>query len=256
MSAAVSSQRVSSLSAAYTLLALDSYATAARGTATFAITAVGKDGRQSPLALPAGSMPKVAVSIGTARLAIGRTGPLAGYYMVNESGFERTVPAAASSRGVEVIHEIVDAGGNPLAKLTVGQEAFVRIRLRATDRDQVPQVAVVDILPGGLEPVAETAAPEGSSSASADPALERRRVSFGTLPVGVADRSTWVPDHVDAREDRLILYGTIGRDARAFTYRVRATNAGTFVVPPAFAEGMYNRAVAGLSQGGTLEVKR
>jgi uncharacterized protein YfaS (alpha-2-macroglobulin family) len=35
---------------------------------------------------------------------------------------------------------------------------------------------------------------------------------------------------------------------------VRATNAGTFQVPPAFAEGMYNRTVLALSRGGTLEV--
>ena len=41
---------------------------------------------------------------------------------------------------------------------------------------------------------------------------------------------------------------------RTFVYRVRATNAGTFQVPPAFAEGMYNRAIAGLSKASSLEV--
>ena len=51
-----------------------------------------------------------------------------------------------------------------------------------------------------------------------------------------------------------MLYGAVTRTAATFVYRVRATNVGTFQVPPAFAEGMYNRSVAGLSQAATLEV--
>ena len=44
------------------------------------------------------------------------------------------------------------------------------------------------------------------------------------------------------------------RDAGTFVYRVRATNAGVFQTPPAFAEGMYNRTVVGLSRAGKLEI--
>ena len=51
-----------------------------------------------------------------------------------------------------------------------------------------------------------------------------------------------------------MLYGTVTRTASTFVYRVRATNAGTFQVPPAFAEGMYDRSVAGMSRATTLEV--
>jgi uncharacterized protein YfaS (alpha-2-macroglobulin family) len=64
------------------------------------------------------------------------------------------------------------------------------------------------------------------------------------LPVGVPGRSTWTPDHIDVREDRIILYGEALRDAGTFTYRVRANNAGTYQVPPAFVEGLYNRTIA------------
>jgi uncharacterized protein YfaS (alpha-2-macroglobulin family) len=91
-----------------------------------------------------------------------------------------------------------------------------------------------------------------SSQAGEDPALAGGRAS--ALPVGVAGRSTWRPEHVDLRDDRLVLYGTVTRTAATFLYRVRATNAGTFQVPPAFAEGMYNRTVAGMSRATTLEV--
>jgi uncharacterized protein YfaS (alpha-2-macroglobulin family) len=82
----------------------------------------------------------------------------------------------------------------------------------------------------------------------------RQRGAIGALPVGVVDQSNWTPYHVDLREDRLILYGDVSKDVKTFVYRVRATNAGTYVVPPAFAEGMYDRAVVALSRGATLEI--
>jgi uncharacterized protein YfaS (alpha-2-macroglobulin family) len=77
---------------------------------------------------------------------------------------------------------------------------------------------------------------------------------FGRLPIGLPDKSNWTPYHVDVRDDRLVLYGSISRDVGTFVYRVRATNAGVFQTPPAFAEGMYDRKIAGLSLAGTLEI--
>jgi len=74
------------------------------------------------------------------------------------------------------------------------------------------------------------------------------------LPIGVRGKSTWTPQHIDLRDVRITLYGDIGRDVSTFVYRVRATSAGTFQIPPAFAEGMYDRSVAGLSPAGKLEV--
>jgi len=84
--------------------------------------------------------------------------------------------------------------------------------------------------------------------------LAFRRAGFSALPVGLPDKSTWSPSHVDVRDDRIVLYGDATRDAAAFVYRVRATSAGVFQAPPAFAEGMYNRSVTGLGLAGKLEV--
>jgi uncharacterized protein YfaS (alpha-2-macroglobulin family) len=56
------------------------------------------------------------------------------------------------------------------------------------------------------------------------------------------------------RDDRLVLYGDALKSAGTFVYRVRATNAGVFQAPPAFAEGMYDRSVVGLSKAGRLEI--
>ena len=127
-------------------------------------------------------------------------------------------------------------------------------RLRATQRDRVPQIAVVDLLPGGVEPVLELQPPANTSDAGVDPALMRQRTAASALPIGVPGQSNWFPSHVDLREDRLVLYGHATRDVGTFVYRVRATNAGVFQTPPAFAEGMYNRTITGLSPAGKLEI--
>ena len=254
MSAAISGNRVTSLSAAYTLLALDAFAQATSGTVKLSVTEISKDGGQRPLTLPEGPMPKVSIPPTAARLQFSKEGPVPAYYVINESGFERNPPTAKSNAGIEVIHEFLDASGKPLTRATVGQDLFVRLRLRATSSDRVSQLAVVDLLPGGIEPVTELQPPSDTSSAGVDPALMRRRAAVAALPVGVAERSDWIPTHVDVRDDRVVMYGEVTREATTFTYRVRATNAGTFQVPPAFAEGMYNRTVSGLSLAGTLEI--
>ena len=122
-------------------------------------------------------------------------------------------------------------------------------------RGAVPQVAVVDLLPGGVEPVLELQPPPDTANAGVDPAFARRQAAgFASLPVGLPERSTWRPQHVDVRDDRLVLYGDATRTAGTFVYRVRATNAGVFQAPPAFAEGMYDRTITGLGLAGRLEI--
>jgi uncharacterized protein YfaS (alpha-2-macroglobulin family) len=250
---AVSSGRVTSLSAAYTLLALDAYAKAAPAGVTLGIAEVGEDGTPKPLPLPAGSLPRVSISEAAQAVRFSRAGtPLPAYYSLSESGFDRNPPAAELAQGLEIIREIVDAKGNALTRVRVGDECFIRLRLRTTSRDRLEQAAVVDLLPGGTEAVLELQPTADSSDAGQDPAIATRRA--GALPIGVPGQSTWMPDHVDLRDDRLVLYGTVTRTAATFVYRVRATNAGTFQVAPAFAEGMYDRTIAGLSKATTLEV--
>ena len=253
MSRAVNEHHISSLSAAYTLLALDGYAKAASGVATFGITEVGKDGKPRPLTLSAGAIQKAAIAATAARLQFTKQGSAPGYFSLNESGFDRTPPKSETAQGIEIFREFVDDKDVGLTRVTVGQEFFVRVRLRTTTRDRQSQVAVVDLLPGGIEPVLELQ-PTADTSEGVDPAQLRQVGTASALPIGVRAKSTWSPAHLDVRDDRLVLYGDIGRDVSTFVYRVRATSAGVFQVPPAFAEGMYDRTVAGLSPAGKLEV--
>jgi uncharacterized protein YfaS (alpha-2-macroglobulin family) len=227
LSTAISGSRTSSLSAAYTLLALDAFSRASTGADTLGIARIGTDGRETAFTLPTGAIPKVSVPEGTSGLRFTSRGSLTAYFAINESGFDRKPPVKAISEGVEIFREFLDTAGRPVTQVTVGQEFLVRLRVRATRRDREPQIAIVDLLPGGVEPV-----------------LDQQ-------PSVLSD---WRPEHVDMRDDRVIVYGDATKNIGGFVYRVRATNAGTFQSPPAFAEGMYNRTIVALSLAGRLEI--
>ena len=68
--------------------------------------------------------------------------------------------------------------------------------------------------------------------------------------------SRWHPDYADVREDRVVLYGMAENSAHLFVYKIKATNAGTYAIPPTFAEGMYDRGVQARALGGKVVVEK
>ena len=57
-----------------------------------------------------------------------------------------------------------------MTRVKVGEEFLVRLRLRATQRDRYQQIAVVDLLPGGVEAVQEFARRPTPAQPGSDPA--------------------------------------------------------------------------------------
>ncbi|MEP7352682.1 MAG: alpha-2-macroglobulin [Acidobacteriota bacterium] len=218
IASAISGNRISSLSAAYTLLALDSYAKTAAPRVKLGVVLNGQTQATTS---------KVPVPAGLANVVFTHDGSLPAYFAVNESGFDRNAPVADANSGLEVIHEYLDAKGNVVTSVKEGEEFFVRVRLRATNRDRVSQIALVDILPGGVEPTLDREPGAGSN---------------------------WKPQYVDVRDDRVIFYGDATKEAATYVYKVRATNTGSFQVPPAFAEAMYNHQITGMSRAAKLEI--
>jgi uncharacterized protein YfaS (alpha-2-macroglobulin family) len=53
-----------------------------------------------------------------------------------------------------------------------------------------------------------------------------------------------------------VLYGSVGSNVAEFVYKIKATNAGTYAVPPTFGESMYDRSIEGRSLGGKLTVEK
>ena len=245
MSKAIANGYYQSHSAAVIILSVDAYATAAAQSAAgkTGLAAIDRKGVAKVLELPAQFMlAKVPVPADTARLKLSNQGDFPLFYSWSESGFERNLPTEAKSQGMEIVHEFLDAKGNVITEAEVGDEITVRVRVRATERDRIQQVALADVLPGGMEPVLT------SPSDSDDPNTPLWQQRLG-------GKSTWAIDYADIREDRVIFFGSVGRLLTEVTYKVKATNVGTFVVPAAYGEAMYERRIFGRSAAGAFKIK-
>ena len=78
------------------------------------------------------------------------------------------------------------------------------------------------------------------------------KVVGASLQPGVGTLPGW--DCVEVREDRVVIFGAVGPSVREIRYEIKPTSAGHFVVPPAFAEAMYDRGTHGRSTAGQIEV--
>ncbi|MEO7432680.1 MAG: alpha-2-macroglobulin family protein, partial [Dokdonella sp.] len=252
------------LSSAQTILALDAYASQA-GTelmAKLAIDAVAADGSATPIGKVDGLVYGAKFDAKAQALRLRNTSDLNAWYSVAQSGFDRNVPTAERKEGLEVVREFTDAGGKVVDKVVIGEELQVHLKIRATRGDGLGNVAIVDLLPGGFEPVQEShttgdASPtDGVDAAAAASEANGTNATTWFSPVGLAS-SSWHPDYADVRDDRIVIYGSATNAVQEFVYRIKATNAGTFVVPPAYGESMYDRTIQAQSKGGgTLTVTR
>ena len=247
----LSKNQYSPWSAALLVRALDVYSESAGDQVQLAAVALsGKEDTVGTQLSLSGVPPTVAVPESTQSLRLSRQGEkLPAFYALNESGFDRHAPQEQLSSGLEVIHEYLDLEGKPVSTVTVGQEFLVRTRVRVTELDGWAQVTVVDLLPGGVEPVYRTV-----SDPDDDEDEDLEGWYAGRAPVGEPSMSDWLPEQVDVREDRVLLHGAIGRDVQTFVYRARAVSVGEFGVSPAYAEDMYDRSLQARSQPGRLVI--
>ncbi len=235
-------------SAAFVVLALDAYATQVDGqlAGKLGITQIAADGKEQALPLPQNLIPRVPFTETASKLRFTNEAPLTTFYAVAESGFDKVPPTTELKSGMEVIREYVDAAGKPVTKVKVGEEITVRLSFRAINRPAIPNVALVDLLPGGFEPVLQPVdAPEVQSSKTKGGWVNR-----------LGNVGGWNVDYADVREERVVLYGTVTSNTSEYRYRIRATNTGTFVVPPAYGESLYEREVQARTAAGTITVER
>ena len=199
---------------------------------------------------------------------------MSAWRVTSQSGYDRGVPDKAIKNGLEIVREYTDVNGKLLDKIKVGEEIEVHVKIRATGDQSVNNVAIVDLLPGGFDPVieplpatdasAETSNGSGSgtdqggqsadqsgdtSNRDGDRASSDAQSAPWRSPIGLPT-STWRPEYADIREDRVVIYGTATPDVKEFVYRIRASNAGHYIVAPAFGESMYDRRIQARSPGG------
>lgn len=175
------------------------------------------------------------------------------WVVLSERGFDRQPPPAVQDRGLEVQREFLDAEGRPTTAVEQGGELTVRLRIRGRHPGTV---AVLDLLPGGFEPVLAPAPEAGQVPDTAadedgyaiEDAAEMDAFSGPRVPLLALPGSTWLPEHTEIREDRIVFYGSVTDNVAEIRYRIRATAVGNFQIPPAFAEHLYRPAV--MARGG------
>ena len=237
-----------------TLLAFDAYASVAEKlpAGTLSANEVLRNNTTRALSLPPGLIPRAAFSVDAAKLQFTNKSDLRAYYVAEQSGFDRNLPEKEIKNGLEIMREYVDTKGNAVKSVTVGDEVEVRLKFRALNRKSIDNAALVDLLPGGFDLVLNPAQPQPQQQEGerADNPEQKWRAPIGT------QRSTWRPDYADLREDRVVLYGTVNAEFQEFAYRIKATNTGSFLVPPAYGESMYERSVQARSLGGKIVVEK
>jgi uncharacterized protein YfaS (alpha-2-macroglobulin family) len=220
LAAPLSRGEYNTLSAATLVLAFDAYAgnIAANGLEKFSGEQLAANGERSPLSFKGKVLLQGPYGQDSKRLHLVNDTGLAGFFAVTSAGFDRTPPAGELRQGMEILREYLDAQGQPITVVHNGDEIVVRLRMRSIDAEYIADVAVTDLLPGGFEPVLQTDA--------------------GAEPPGPGG---WQPVFADVREDRVVLYGVLTKNMAEYRYRIRASNTGTFLVPPSYAESMYDR---------------
>ncbi len=166
------------------------------------------------------------------------------WYVVTQAGYDLAAPQKAIARGLEITRDYTDEQGKPVTQVTLGQKINVHLKIRANSKEGQSNLAIVDLLPGGFEVVQQTA-PEPESTGEDGEASENTDAGWQS-PLA-ASGSTWAPDYSDIREDRVIIYGSASTDVQEFVYQIKATNTGSFVIPPAYGEAMYDREVQAMS---------
>ncbi len=237
-----------SLSAGTTLLALDAYAASADGRQTqLSIQEILNNKNVRGLSLPTGLFPKASFTPDAAALRFVNESDVAAFFLIEQSGFDRTPPAQAIKLGLEVLREYTDASGKPISEIRMGDQIDVHLKFRGLSNKFVDAVALVDLLPGGFELVVPELAPNESD----DP----ERYAGWQCQICV-DTTQSMLQYADLREDRVVFYVSANQDVSQIVYRIKATNVGNFVVPPAYGEAMYDRSVLARSSAGRIVVTR
>lgn len=231
------SEQASTIDIGYTLLALNEYSkqVAKPEDASIKIAQIFANNKLEEFKLGNTLFPSVAVSADALKVTYEGSSKAPLFYQLSESGFDITAPSEITKSKIELIHELKNEKGEVAQSIGIEEKLYVHLLVRALDKSY-PNVAVIDLLPGGFE-------------------LDLGNDELSNRISAIVGEDTWTPSFIDAREDRLLFYGYLGDEAKRFIYRIKPINKGKYQVPPAYGEGMYDRSVVGYSKAGSIEVK-
>lgn len=169
---------------------------------------------------------------------VSNAGPSRVFLNVIASGFPATNSVRAAAHGVSVERRYYTRDHKPIDPtrgIPVGETVIAELRIVPAGGADVElgNVVVEDLFPAGLEPRI------GAKTPNCD-WIE-------------AAANVWV-DHAEVRDDRLVLFAKSVKGPKSYFYAMAAVSAGSYVVPPVQTECMYQPAINGVSQSGTIRV--
>ena len=261
------------ISSSYAIMGLESYAHAStkQVEGSVSISEKGEGGSFTPAVLAGQLLKRATLSSSTREIKFGGGGNIGLFYQLSTTGFDRTLPKDVVEQGLEIKRQFLNSQGTPVTETTLGEPIDVVVTMQAHGEEELKNMVLVDLLPGGFEiipdSVKKVAAPqaessessegsesaeasegeesEGDEAASAASGAESNTSAEAASDEGAAtgsseEGSSWSPEATDVREDRLLAFGTVPTDTVVYRYKIKAVNAGSYVIPPAYAESMYN----------------
>lgn len=152
------------------------------------------------------------------------------YFSINRSGFDKTSFESELVSGLQITKTLFNEQNSPVTRAKIGEELLVEVAIQAKDGLVHDNVAIVDLLPGGFEPVLEMQSGNKVDLTGAT--------------------------YFDCREDRLIFYLPASDNTTVLRYRIKAVNVGSYILPGAFAEDMYDVKVRARSKAKRIEIAK
>ena len=212
--AAMNSNELNTVLAGYTSMALSAYQehNAVTTSPSLFMTELLNNNAEQRLTAEDANYQYRSIGANVKQLILNNPQHLTYFYQLSQSGFNQAVAKEPLKKGIEIYREYRDAQGKAVNAATLGSELEVHIQIRALDNDYLSNVAIEDLLPGGFEVVLD---------------------SVKTEPM----------NFVDAREDRVNFFGSIGTSVTELVYKIKAVNPGKYIIPPVYAEAMYNPSI-------------
>jgi uncharacterized protein YfaS (alpha-2-macroglobulin family) len=158
------------------------------------------------------------------------------YYFWQSSGVSASGLVREFVNRVRVSREYLDINGNTLwaDSIRLGDQIVAKITAEASDK-ALEYVAINDMLPSCCE-------------------IENPRLQT-TGRLAFMPQSTYYPEYMDIRDDRLLLFSDLRpRERLVYYYSLRVIAKGEFVAPPIAAECMYDPTIACATSSGYLKV--
>jgi uncharacterized protein YfaS (alpha-2-macroglobulin family) len=176
-------------------------------------------------------------NVANRQVALRTTGTGSLYYFWETEGVSPTNTVRQEDSFLKVRRQFLDRTGKPVGSPNFQQNDLVVVRITIQSADaagEVPNVAITDLLPAGLE-------------------IENPRIGAVRDIDWAKDAAT--PDYLDMRDDRINLFTTVSPSPKSFYYVARAVSKGTFRLGPVSADAMYNAEYHSYNGAGVVRVR-